>query len=76
VATDITAWADAMRPVAVPAAYQAAEAAILKGLGLMSTGVTEVANGLHNKNMTQINRGNTDVQQAVKIINQASATVP
>ena len=76
VAADITAWADAMRAVTVPAAYQAAKAAILKGLALMSTGVTEVADGLHNKDMTQINKGNADVQQAVKIINQASAMVP
>lgn len=76
VAADITAWAGAMRPVPVPAGYEAAKAAILRGLALMSTGVTEVADGLHNKDMTQVNKGNADVQQAVKIINQASAMVP
>ena len=76
VAADITAWAGAMRPVPVPAGYEAAKATILRGLALMSTGVTEVADGLHNKDMTQVNKGNADVQQAVKIINQASAMVP
>jgi hypothetical protein len=45
-------WQSATRtpwPIAVPAAYQAAKAGILKGLGQMSAGVTEVADGLHNK---------------------------
>lgn len=76
VAADITAWADAMRAVGVPAAYEAVKATILRGLTLMSTGVTEVANGLRDKDMTQINKGNADVQQAVKIINRASTQVP
>jgi hypothetical protein len=36
VATDISAWADAIRPIAVPAAHQTAKATILNGLDLMS----------------------------------------
>jgi hypothetical protein len=35
-----------------------------------------VANGLHNKDMTLISKGQAEVQQAVRIIDRASAQVP
>ncbi|HUZ39260.1 MAG TPA: hypothetical protein VMV17_23300 [Streptosporangiaceae bacterium] len=75
VAADITAWAGAMRATAVPSSFQAAKATLLRGLDKMSAGVTKVADGLHNNNMTQINQGNAEVEQAVTVINQARSQV-
>lgn len=74
-AGDLSAWADALRAVEVPAGAQATKDKLLKGLGQMRTGVTEYADGLRTGSSSLVTKGQADVQAGVSTISQASGQV-
>lgn len=76
VTADISAWGHAIRPIAVPPAYQALKARILRGVTLMSKGAAELGDGMRVVDMRIINKGSADLQQGTRMAKQAKAQVP